>query len=149
MSPPLLLANLILSAFLTGLIWFVQIVHYPIFRKVPASHFGAYHAVHTVATGRVVALPMLVELGIGGWLALQPAPANLRWAGYAAYACVILVWAVTFGVAVPLHNRLAARGYGEAAINGLVATNWVRTVGWTARTALLAYLVYQQVGFKS
>ena len=146
MSPLLLLANLILSAFLTGLIWFVQIVHYPIFRKVPASHFGAYHAAHTLTTGQVVAVPMLVELGIGGWLALQPVPANLRWAGYVAYACVILVWAITFGVAVPLHNRLTAGGYGAAAIHSLVAANWVRTVGWTARTALLAYLVYHQIG---
>ena len=144
----LLLANLILSAFLTGLIWFVQIVHYPIFRKVPASHFGAYHAAHTFTTGQVVGPPMLIELGIAGCLALQPVPANLRWAGYAAYACVILVWAITFGIAVPLHNRLTAAGYGEAAINGLVAANWARTVAWTARTALLAYLVHHQLGFK-
>ena len=142
MSPLLLLANLILSAFLTGLIWFVQIVHYPIFRKVPASHFGAYHAAHTLTTGRVVALPMLIELGIGGWLALQPLPAHLRWTNYAAFGCVLLVWAVTFGVAIPLHNRMTAGGYGEAAINSLVAANWARTVGWTTRTALLAYLAY-------
>ena len=142
MSPLLLLANLVLSAFLTGLIWFVQIVHYPIFRKVPASHFGAYHAAHTLTTGQVVALPMLLELGIGGWLALQSLPANLRWANYAAYACVLLVWAITFGVAIPLHNRMTAAGFGEATINSLVAANWARTVGWTARTALLAYLAY-------
>jgi hypothetical protein len=30
----LLLANLVLTAFLTGLIWFVQVVHYPIFLQV-------------------------------------------------------------------------------------------------------------------
>ncbi len=149
MSPLLLLANLILSACLTGLIWFVQIVHYPIFRKVPASHFAAYHAAHTLTTGQVVALPMLVELGIGGWLALQPVPATLRWVHYAAYACVILIWAVTFGVAVPLHNRLTAAGYGEATINGLVAANWVRTIAWTARTVLLAYLVCEKLGIRS
>jgi hypothetical protein len=148
MSPLLLLANLILSACLTGLIWFVQIVHYPIFRKVPASHFGAYHAAHTLTTGRVVALPMLIELGIGGWLALQPVPATLRWIHYGAYACVILVWAVTFGVAVPLHDRMTAAGYGEATINSLVASNWARTVGWTVRMVLLAYLVYQYLGVK-
>jgi hypothetical protein len=92
---------------------------------------------------------MLIELGIGGWLALQPVPANLRWAGYVAYACVIVIWAITFGVAVPLHNRLAGGGYSEAVINNLVAANWVRTVSWTARTALLAYLVYHQVGVKN
>jgi hypothetical protein len=148
MYPLLLLANLMLSAFLTGLIWFVQIVHYPIFRKVPASHFGAYHAAHTFTTSQVVALPMLIELGIGGWLVLQPVPANLRWVSYAAYACVILIWAITFGVAVPLHNRLTAAGYDEAVINRLVAANWARTVGWTVRTALLAYVVYNQPGFR-
>jgi hypothetical protein len=149
MSPFLLLANLTLSAFLTGLIWFVQIVHYPIFRKVPASHFGAYHAAHTFTTGQVVAAPMLIELGIGGWLVLQPVPADLQWAGYVAYACVIVIWAITFGVAVPLHNRLTGGGYSEVVINSLVAANWGRTVSWTSRTALLAYLVYHQVGVEN
>ena len=144
----LLLANLILSAFLTGLIWFVQIIHYPIFRKVPASHFGVYHAAHTLTTGRVVALPMLIELAIGGWLLTQPLLTSLKWAHYTAYACVILIWAVTFGVAVPLHNRLTTAGYREEFVNSLVTANWARTVGWTVRTALLTYLVYKELSIR-
>lgn len=140
----LLLANLIWSAFLTGLIWFVQIVHYPLFRKVPTAHFGTYHAAHTLTTGRVVALPMLLELLIGGWLAMQFFPGHLKWINYAAYACVIIVWAATFLLAIPLHNVLTANGYNEEAISSLVTCNWIRTVGWTVRTVLLAYLLWMQ-----
>jgi hypothetical protein len=140
----LLLVNLVLSAFLTGLIWFVQVVHYPIFRQVPASGFGAYHAAHTLTTGRVVALPMLLELLLGGWLALQSFPGNLKWLNYAAYGLVLLVWGVTFLLAVPLHNKFTAVGYTEEAINSLISGNWIRTAGWTVRTALLAYLLYVQ-----
>lgn len=138
----LLLANLILSALLTGLIWFVQIVHYPIFRKVPPAHFLTYHAAHTQTTGQVVGVPMLAELLIGGWLALQPFTGSWRWINYAGYGCVLLIWAVTFLVAIPLHNKLASEGYKAEIIDNLVAVNWLRTVLWTVRTALLFSMLY-------
>ncbi len=139
----LLLMNLVLSAFLTGLIWFVQVVHYPIFRQVPTAAFGAYHAVHTLTTGRAVAMPMLLELLLGGWLALQFFPGNLKWFNYAAYGLVLLLWGVTFLLAVPLHNKITAGGYSEEVINSLVTSNWIRTVAWTVRTALLTYMLYR------
>jgi hypothetical protein len=138
----LLLFNLVLSAFLTGLIWFVQVVHYPIFRKVPASHYLAYHLAHTNTTGQLVAAPMLAELLIGGWLAMQTFPGSLRWINYAGYGCVLLIWAVTFLIAIPLHNKLSREGYNIATIDSLVTVNWMRTLLWTVRTALLVYLLY-------
>jgi hypothetical protein len=145
MSILLLLANLVLSAFLTGLIWFVQVVHYPIFRKVPASHYLAYHATHTHTTGQVVVIPMLVELMIAGWLVIKSFPGGMQWLSYVACGCVLVIWAVTFLMAIPRHKQLLAGGYNKEIIDSLVKVNWLRTISWTIRTGILFYLLYIQL----
>jgi hypothetical protein len=55
---------------------------------------------------------------------------------------VLVVWLVTFLISVPFHNRLAANDYNYIALDGLTRTNWLRTLAWTARAALLAVLMY-------
>ena len=62
MEKGLLISNLMITGFLTGLIWFVQVVHYPIFGNVKPENFPNFHHAHTFLTGKVVALPMLIEL---------------------------------------------------------------------------------------
>ena len=43
----------------------------------------------------------------------------------------------TVALSVPAHNRLS-QGFTTSAYERLVNTNWVRTVGWSAR-AILAF----------
>jgi hypothetical protein len=100
---------------------------------------------HTRTTGQVVALPMLLELGLAGWMLFQEVPEGLQWLNYLAFGCVVVIWGTTFGISVPLHNRFEASGHDLPAINRLVATNWVRTLAWTARTGLLTYLTVRTV----
>ncbi len=132
----LFLVCLASTTFLTGLIWFVQVVHYPLFEAVPAADFERYHAAHVRLTTRVVAAPMLLELASSAALVVfRPTwlPAWITWAGLAASAgCMIL----TATVQVPLHNRLA-RGFHVGAARRLIATNWARTWLWTAHAGLL------------
>jgi hypothetical protein len=78
----------------------------------------------------VVLLPMVVELGTSGWLALQPLPGVPRWLVWAGLALAALTWAATFFISVPLHGRLS-EGFDTAAHQALVRTNWIRTVLWS------------------
>ena len=137
----LLLLNFTAAAYLTGVIWVVQLVTYPALTLVGKADFARYHAAHTRGMGWVVGAPMLVELALAAWLA---------WAAYSAWgagpalgqlALVLVVWAVTFFVAVPFHNRLEADGYNYIALDGLVRTNWLRTLAWTARAGWLGWLL--------
>jgi hypothetical protein len=137
----LVLFNLLISAFLTGLIWFVQIVHYPIFAKVPTSHFIAYQTTHMQTTGYVVAGPMLLELAASGFLLVYTLPGKMQILTIGAFVLVLLIWIITFFVSVPIHNILVTNGFQQEMISKLVATNWVRTLAWTLRTAILVYLV--------
>jgi hypothetical protein len=139
--PHLLLLNFAAAAYLMGLIWVVQLVTYPAMALVGKEDFARYHAAHTRGMGWVVGSPMVAELALAGWLA---------WAAYSVWgaglalgqlALVLLVWAVTFFVSVPFHNRLEAGGYNYIALDGLVRTNWLRTLAWTARAGWLGWLL--------
>ena len=61
MSEIILLANFVATAVMTGVIWFVQWVHYPLLASVPVD--GAVKAAeqHQRRTGQVLALPIAVE----------------------------------------------------------------------------------------
>ena len=136
----LLLLNFAAAAYLTGLIWTVQVVHYPSFGLVPQGAWAAFHAAHSRRMGQMVLVPMVVELGLALWLAGAGRAALPSGAGWWSLALVLLIWAATFFISVPFHNRLA-QGYDYIAIDGLIRTNWLRTLAWTARTGLLGWVL--------
>ena len=57
----LLLSHFAATLFMIGVIWFVQVVHYPLFAKTGSADFRSYEQLHTSLTTWVVAPPMLVE----------------------------------------------------------------------------------------
>ncbi|MBD2770267.1 hypothetical protein IC235_20465 [Hymenobacter sp. BT664] len=136
----LLLLNFATAAYLTGLIWTVQVVHYPGFGLVPKEAWAAFHAAHTRRMSQVVLVPMVVELGLALWLAWAGRAALPSGVGWWSLVLVLLIWAATFFISVPFHNRLA-QGYDYIAIDGLVRTNWLRTLAWTARLVLLGWIL--------
>ena len=136
----LLLLNFAAAAYLTGLIWTVQLVHYPSFGLVPKAAWAAFHAAHTRRMSYVVLAPMVLELGLAiglAWAGRRLLPGA---AGWWSLGLVGLAWAVTFFISVPFHNRLA-QGFDYIAIDGLTRTNWLRTLAWTVRMGLLGWLL--------
>ncbi|NBO65221.1 MAG: hypothetical protein EBU88_10340, partial [Acidobacteria bacterium] len=92
----LLLANLASTFFMIGLIWFVQIVHYPLFERVGRDGFAAYESAHSQLTSLVVIPPMLVELVTTVMLVLVR-PAGIRLSEAVAGAVLLaVVWGSTF-----------------------------------------------------
>lgn len=135
------LAHACTAFFLTGLIWVVQIVQYPFFAHIASENFARFHEDYRFWITPVVAPAMIAELASGIFLIFYP-PFGLDprffWLGLFLIA---VVWASTFFVQVPLHERLARRGRDRDAIRLLVKTNWLRTAAWTARAALMIYLL--------
>lgn len=131
MIPWVAALHLATACFMTGVIWFVQVVHYPLFRQV--GPLIEYERAHVERTGWVVAPVMAVE-AITGLILLAAMPdRRLLWLSLAVLA---VCWGVTFFVHVPIHERLSQTG-DRALIGALVLWNWVRVAGWTVRTALL------------
>ncbi len=127
-----------------GVIWFVQVVHYPLFLDVGAGQFAVYEAAHANRTTYVVAPLMLVELASSLALLLTRfRPVGLSASGaWLGAGLVAVLWLSTALVQVPLHNRLQA-GYSADVIQRLVATNWIRTAAWTARAALVLHWAWK------
>lgn len=128
----LLLATAAATLFMTGVGWFVQVVHYPLLAYVGAGAFDCYHQAHTRLTTRVVVLPMLVELAGSALLVAERPPgvrAGLAWAGL---ALAVVTWFSTAAVQVPRHRTLTPDG-----VKSLVAGTRVRTVAWTAHSVLV------------
>ena len=126
------------TLFMTGLIWFVQVVHYPLFSAVEASAFSSYEAAHTQRTTWVVAPAMMLEALTGIallWQRPEFLPAPIAAIGV---LLILAIWISTGSLQVPQH-RILVRGFSGAAHRRLVAGNWVRTAAWTLRSALLLW----------
>ena len=155
-SELLILLHFAASAYLAGLIWVIQLVHYPMLADLDPQRAAAACARHAYAITPIVVPAMLIELaavvlmlppvrmveGIG-----QPAGSVVPWL-WVSLALVIVVWVSTFAVQVPLHTRLQKHAPGTIDADGvrlLVRTNWIRTVCWSARAVLAGWFVLELV----
>jgi len=127
------LAHVVSTVYMTGLIWFVQIVHYPLMNRVGGDRFTAYEKEHQRLTSYVVGPPMLVEALTAVYLVMVPAPGMGHDWGWIGLGRVGVVWLATAYLQVPEHNKLA-QGFQARSHGLLVSTNWLRTVAWSIRT---------------
>lgn len=122
---------------MVGLIWLIQLVHYPMLVGWSTADPVAAAAFHQRRISFVVGPLMAVE-GVTALLLLVDRPEVMgAAAAWAAAALLGVALASTVLVQVPLHSRLAAGTDPEAA-HRLCSTNWIRTVAWTFRGFLLA-----------
>ena len=128
------------TLYMVGLIWFVQLVHYPLFAAVGEHNYDRYHDGHVSRTGLAVGPPMLMEAGTALWLALFMEGFNqdLAWAGL---ALVFFIWVVTAVFSVPAHGRLA-QAFDPVVHTRLVQTNWLRTAGWSVRGIIALMMIH-------
>ena len=132
----LLFVHAAMTLFMVGVIWFVQIVHYPLFHRVGEAGFAEYERQHTRRTGYVLVLPMLVEFATAAALAWRLG-GGLAWSGL---GLLTVIWLSTWLWQVPAHRHLE-QGFDDATYHRLVGTNWVRTVAWSARGIIALVLL--------
>jgi hypothetical protein len=136
----LLLIHAASTLFMTGLIWFVQIVHYPLMARVGREGFAGYEQLHSSYTTLVVGPPMLAEMATALLLIGSPPqriPATAVWLGAGLLA---LIWASTWLLQVPQHGILSS-GFDADAHRRLVQTNWIRTALWSVRAILVLWML--------
>lgn len=139
-----LLAQLVASAWMLGLIWFVQIVHYPLYAAVGSPQFAAYEQRHTQLTTWVVGPAMLVEAASAlllVWCRPRGVSSRAAWFGL---VLVAVIWLSTAALQVPCHDQLV-RGFDADVHRRLVVSNWIRTTAWSCRTGLLSWLVWNML----
>ncbi|MFT6810036.1 MAG: hypothetical protein ACJA01_003279 [Saprospiraceae bacterium] len=129
--------NLFVTGVLVGLIWIIQLLHYPVFIFISPDQFLAFHDYHTYYMGFIAAPLMVIELALSFYLGLQ----NRKY--ILPLLIVILIWISTFLIQVPLHEQLA-KEMQVTTINKLIDTNWIRTILWSSKATLLLYWYQKQ-----
>ncbi len=129
-------AHLLTTFAMVGLIWFVQIVHYPMMASFDRENFASHEKEHCDRTGWVVVPLMLVEIFTFALLLIEGIRSN---AFLISGLLLGVIWASTFLIQVPLHRELL-RGWNARQHQRLVTTNWIRTAAWTGRGFLLSWI---------
>jgi hypothetical protein len=141
MTKILLILQITSTLTMLGVIWIIQLVQYPFFSHVHADNFQKYHSAHTFWITPVVAPTMIIELITSILIIFYP-PQNIdSKLLYAGLILTLVVWASTFFIQIPLHNKLAD-GFDGDAHRLLVKTNWIRTIAWSLRAGLVIYFAW-------
>jgi hypothetical protein len=133
------------TMFLAGVIWTIQVVHYPLFARVDAAGFPAAMADHGRRISGVVVVPWALQGATMVLLFARPpagVPTVLLWSAAVLAALPVVV---TLLASVPAHRALGS-GFDPAIHARLLATNWLRTVAWTAH-AVVAVAILRETSF--
>jgi hypothetical protein len=140
-----LLAHAAATLFMVGVIWFVQVVHYPLFARVGWAGFAAYSTAHTRLTGLVVGPPMLVEAATAVALVVSTPPEVSGWLVRVGLVLLAGIWLSTALLQSPRHTELG-RGLDLSAHRSLVTSNWLRTVLWSLRGFVVLSILAEAMG---
>ncbi len=141
----ILLLSLFFNVFSTGVSWFMQLVHYPMFEEVGRKEFQDYqrhsrprrrYITYIPAVGAIVSTLALFWISPWG-LWMEGVKIAL---GFSA-SLFILSWISTH----PQHEVLATHGYSHKVIKQLTLFQWIRTLGWTMNSFLILFIVLKQM----
>ncbi len=142
---PVLLVHLAATLVMVGVIWFVQVVHYPLFAKVSLEGLALYSKAHSRLTTYVVGPPMLLEVATAVVLVFYRPEGVPLVAVLAGLALVTLIWLSSALLQAPRHGALG-RGFDEKTWTGLVLSNWIHTGAWSARDLLVLWMATRVSG---
>ena len=130
------LANLVVAALLCGLIWTIQVVHYPLFALIGEDRWVAYGDAHRQRITWLVLPLMTANVALAAALAAgEPGALTLVNA-----ALPVTIFIATGLVYARIHGELAPR-FAPERLRLLVRLNWLRTLGWTAQLGVAAALM--------
>jgi hypothetical protein len=138
----LLLFWSMLSFWVLGQIWMVQIVVYPLFAKVGEAQYAGYHRFYSSRIPLPVIFPGFASFLLPAALFLY-GPAVPLWMTVANVAAGLAGLLVTVLLEIPRHSSLEQGGRDERVIGELVRYNWPRTASITLQAAVtMAMLVH-------
>mgnify|MGYP000014267018 CR=1 FL=1 len=112
---------------LVVLIWLVQLVVYPSFKKYSKNNLIDWHTVYVKRIAIIVGPLMIGQLIISGWLLYQQQSSS----ALIIFLLVLLLWGSTFTHFAPLHQRISNGSFDSSMLDKLEKRNWIRTVLWT------------------
>jgi hypothetical protein len=126
--------GLVSTLYMTGIVWFAQLVHYPMIDRGDPATFQAFARDYQRRTLWVVTPALAGEIGsaillLGLWPSVQSVVGT---------ATLAAIWVPTAFWIIPAHLKLK-RGYDRELHLRLVRSNLVRSFLWTLRAAAMIW----------
>ena len=123
------------TSLMVGIIWVIQLLHYPAFHFIKESDYVEFQHFHMQRISFIVVPVMILEL-FSAFMLVYYVRSNLL------ILCLIIllfIWLITFVFFTKLHQSLLS-GYDKIIVDKLVQINWSRTVLWSLRLIILIYI---------
>ena len=123
------------TSLMVGIIWVIQLLHYPAFNFIKESDYVEFQHFHMQRISFIVVPVMILEL-FSAFMLVYYLRSNLL------TICLIIllfIWLITFVFFTKLHQSLLD-GYDKKIVDKLVKINWSRTVLWSLRLIILIYI---------
>ena len=141
----LALVQLVATWMLVGIIWFTQVIHYPLYRKIKEG-FVEYERAHLRRAAVLIGPLMLIEALSAIVLMGAATEGTLTKLAGANLILLILIWLSTFLFQVAQHQKLSVR-FSNKILSLLIHSNWIRTILWTTKGIIMVYFVHHMLHF--
>ena len=123
------------TSLMVGIIWVIQLLHYPTFHFIKESDYVEFQHFHMQRISFIVVPVMIIEL-LSGFMLVYYFRSNLL---ILCLIILLVIWLITFVFFTKLHQSLLG-GYDKIIVDKLVQINWSRTVLWSLRLIILIYI---------
>ena len=131
----MLILHLISTSVMVGVIWVIQLVHYPSFHFVELKQYTTFQRFHMARISYVVIPAMLTELFT--LILIVISMDQIDTLVLASAILLIFIWLMTAVFFSGVHQKLTL-GYDQTVVDKLVKLNWGRTLLWTLRLLLIS-----------
>ena len=131
----MLVLHLIATSVMVGVIWVIQLVHYPSFHFIELKQYTDFQRFHMSRISYVVIPAMFTELFT--LILIVISMDKIDNLVLASAILLIFIWLMTAVFFSGVHQRLTL-GYEQAVVDKLVKLNWGRTLLWTLRLLLIS-----------
>jgi len=136
----LTIAQLVVTWILIGIVWFTQVVHYPLYRKIKEG-FVEYERSHIRRTALLLGPIMLFEAVTAFLLVSSATGGTLTMLAGVNLVLLILIWLSTFLFQISFHQKLCIR-FSPKSLRNLITSNWIRVFLWTAKGVVMIFMIY-------
>ena len=129
--------HIISTSIMVGVIWVIQLVHYPSFKYVNESDYIIFQKYHMSNISYIVFPVMFTEL-ITALIILFFGEKSLFFVLSLIY--LFLIWIIT-GVLFTKYHSILKEGKDLMIIEKMIKANWIRALLWTMRLIMILFVI--------
>ncbi len=134
------LIQIVTSFSMLGIIWFIQLIHYPLLNKIKEG-LSQYEKAHLKRAAFFIGPLLAIDLVVSIFLVSFETRSILIRLATCNLIFNIFYWIWTFLFQIQHHQKLSV-GFSRLSIRKLVLHNWVRTLLWTIKCTALLWMIF-------